>query len=77
MTPEERREFMRTIGSKGGKATADKYGPTYMSNLGKRGFIGLARRFGDNGQAVGYLQDMRGMPGKPRKEWSKNKLWDE
>lgn len=71
---EERRAFLREIGAKGGRTTAARYD---MRERGRRGFLGLARRLGDNGQAVGYLQKHAGMPKLPRSQWTKNKQWQE
>jgi hypothetical protein len=70
MTKEERSAHCKRIGALGGRATVEKHGPSYMSRMGKKGFAGLVRRFGDDGAAVSFLQSHRGMNKLPRKAWS-------
>jgi general stress protein YciG len=43
-TEEERREWYRMIGSRGGRQTVAKHGRAHMSRIGKRGFETTTRR---------------------------------
>lgn len=59
-----------------GRRTAEKHGAEHMRCIGKRGFVALARRLGDNGAAVSYLQAHQGLPKRARAEWAHNAHWN-
>ncbi len=45
MTDQERIAHLRAIGSKGGKATFEKYGSKYMSEIGRKGAIAFYAKY--------------------------------
>lgn len=72
---EQQRQQKRDAGRLGGQRTATTHGPSYMATIGKKGFVGLAKRLGDNGAAVSFLQHHKGMPKRARKDWTHDKCW--
>lgn len=57
--PFNRAEHCRRIAAKGGKAVVDKYGPEYMSQIGKRGFERTTKLyFQSRAHHIGWLQEM-------------------
>lgn len=77
---EERLAHLRAIASKGGRATAERYGPEHMRSIGRTGFETIAARYGEI-NAIRWLGNGRtGFTKRPRAQWDSSKpaitAWD-